>query len=49
MEECKNCDGALAYMSGDGVEVESWVCIKCDTLFEVPIQIVRVWAEAEEV
>ena len=46
--KCKNCDGELAYMSGDGVEVETWVCTKCEAVFDVPIEIDRKWSEAEE-
>ena len=43
------CKGkSLEYLSGDGVEMETWVCTKCEAVFDVPIEIDRKWSEAEE-
>ena len=39
---------SLEYLSGDGVEMETWVCTKCEAVFDVPIEIDRKWSEAEE-
>lgn len=43
------CKGeSLKYLNGDGVEVETWICTKCEAVFDVPIEINRKWSEAEE-
>ena len=51
MNICKKCINEKLHYQADyiGGEIETWWCKSCDTLFNVPIEIVRDFDEAEEV
>tara|TARA_R110002050_G_scaffold94903_1_gene197655 strand:- start:130 stop:291 length:162 start_codon:yes stop_codon:yes gene_type:complete len=51
MNICKNCINEKLHYHEDYIscEIEVWHCKSCDTLFNVPIEIVRDFDEAEEV
>jgi len=51
MNICKKCINEKLHYHEDYIscEIEVWHCKSCDTLFNVPIEIVRDFDEAEEV
>lgn len=51
MNLCRKCINEKLYYKEEYIagEIEKWLCKSCNTLFNVPIEIVRDFDEAEEV
>ena len=51
MNICKKCINEKLYYQEEYIagEIETWLCKSCETLFYVPIEIIREFDEAEEV